>query len=159
MLVVLELLDQPLDFVLACCILLLDCRKRYSRYSVVHGVVTSFTVTFRIAWWFQTWSCVLALWILLTALRSQANLLVELLLCFHTYRCLNANRKQCVVENDRVWLCLVKLQAFLLSELQFAPKYSILESGSKYSCMGRSLVSSCRVESLPCHFHPPSDSL
>ena len=50
MLVVLELLDQPLDFVLACCILLLDCRKRYSRYSVVHGVVTSFTVILRIAW-------------------------------------------------------------------------------------------------------------
>ena len=49
MLVVLELLDQPLGFVLACCIRLLDCRKRYSRYSVVHGVVADFTVTFRIA--------------------------------------------------------------------------------------------------------------
>ena len=35
MCVVLELLDQPLDFVLACCVLLLDCRKRYSRYSVI----------------------------------------------------------------------------------------------------------------------------
>ena len=33
-LVVLEL-DQPLDFVFACCILRLDCRKRYSSYSVV----------------------------------------------------------------------------------------------------------------------------
>ena len=49
MLVVLELLDQLLDFGLACCILLLDCRKRYSRYSVIHGVVTDFSVTFRLA--------------------------------------------------------------------------------------------------------------
>ena len=49
MFVVLELLDQPLDLVLACCILVLDCRKRYSRYSVVHGVVTDFTVIFRAA--------------------------------------------------------------------------------------------------------------
>ena len=32
MFVVLELLDQLFDFVLACCILLLDCRKRYSRF-------------------------------------------------------------------------------------------------------------------------------
>ena len=48
-LVVLELLDQPLGFVLACCPLLLDCKKRYSRHSVVHGVVTDFPVTFRIA--------------------------------------------------------------------------------------------------------------
>ena len=46
MFVVLELLDQPLDFVLAYCMLRLDCRKRYSRYSVIHGVVTDFTVTF-----------------------------------------------------------------------------------------------------------------
>ena len=60
MLWVLELLDQLLDFVLACCILLLDCRKRYSRYSVIHSFVTSFTVTFRIAWWFPRWHCVLA---------------------------------------------------------------------------------------------------
>ena len=33
-LVVLELLDQPFDFVLACCFLRIDCRKRYSSYSV-----------------------------------------------------------------------------------------------------------------------------
>ena len=49
MFVVLELLDQSFDLVLACCILLLDCRKRYSRYSVVHCVVTDFYVTFRTA--------------------------------------------------------------------------------------------------------------
>ena len=47
-LVVLELLDQPFDFVLAYCILRLDCSKRYSRYSVVHGEVTSFPVTVRV---------------------------------------------------------------------------------------------------------------
>ena len=47
--VVLELPDQLLDLVLACCILLHDCRKRYSRYSVFHGAVTDFSVTFRIA--------------------------------------------------------------------------------------------------------------
>ena len=69
MFVVLELLDQLLDVVLACCILLLDCRKRYSRSSVIHGVFTSFTVTLRIAWRFPRWSCVLALWILLAELR------------------------------------------------------------------------------------------
>ena len=47
--VVLELLDQLLDLVLACCILLLDCRKKYSRYSVIHGFVTNFSVTCRVA--------------------------------------------------------------------------------------------------------------
>ena len=36
MLVVFELLEQLLDLVLAFCILLLDCRKRCSRYCVVH---------------------------------------------------------------------------------------------------------------------------
>ena len=46
MFVVRELLDQPLDLVLACRILLLDCRKRYSRYSGIHGVDTDFPVTF-----------------------------------------------------------------------------------------------------------------
>ena len=30
------------------------------------------------------------------------------------------------LQDDSVWLCLIKLQAFLLSELQIAPKYSIL---------------------------------
>ena len=47
--VVLELLDQTLDIVLAYCILRLDCRKRYSIISVVHGAVTSFTGTFPVA--------------------------------------------------------------------------------------------------------------
>ena len=47
-LVVLELLDQPLDVVLAYCILRLDCRKRCSGYSLVHGAVTGFTVTVRV---------------------------------------------------------------------------------------------------------------
>ena len=46
MLVVLELLDQLLDFVFAFCILLLDIRKRYSKYSVIHGVVTHFPGNF-----------------------------------------------------------------------------------------------------------------
>ena len=32
--------------ILYACILLLDCRKRYSRDSVIHCVVASFTVTF-----------------------------------------------------------------------------------------------------------------
>ena len=66
---VLELLDQPLDRALAWSFLLLDCSRRYSRYSVIHGVVTDFPVTFGIARWFPRWSCVLALWILLTILR------------------------------------------------------------------------------------------
>ena len=51
-LVVLGLLDQPLDFVLACCVPRLDCRKRYSSYSVVRGAVTSFSVTVRVTRWF-----------------------------------------------------------------------------------------------------------
>ena len=33
-----------------------------------------------------------------------------------------------VVENDCMWPCLVKLQAFLLSELQIAQKYCILKA-------------------------------
>ena len=49
MFVVLELLDQLLDLVLECCILLLDCRKGHPRYSVIHDVVSGFPVTFRIA--------------------------------------------------------------------------------------------------------------
>ena len=63
MFVVLELLDQPFDFVLAYCILRFDCRK-VLRYFVIHDVVTRFPVTFRIARWFPGWSCFLALWIL-----------------------------------------------------------------------------------------------
>ena len=38
----LELLDQLLDLVITCSILLFDCRKRYSGNSVVHGVATGF---------------------------------------------------------------------------------------------------------------------
>ena len=51
MLVVLELLDQLLDLVFTCCILLFDCRKWYASNSVVNGVVSCFTVTLRFAWW------------------------------------------------------------------------------------------------------------
>ena len=51
MLVVLELLDQPLDLVLAYRILRLDCRKRYFRYFVVQDVVKDFPVTFRVVRW------------------------------------------------------------------------------------------------------------
>ena len=47
-LMALELVDQPLDFVLAYCVLRLDCRKRYSSYSVVCSAVTGFTVTSRV---------------------------------------------------------------------------------------------------------------
>ena len=46
-----------LTFVLAFCILLLDCRKTYSKYSVIHGVVTDFTVTFRTACRALSWAC------------------------------------------------------------------------------------------------------
>ena len=60
-LVDLELLEQPLDFVFAYCILQLDCRKKYSSF---YGVVPSFPETFRVAWWLPRWSCVLVLWIL-----------------------------------------------------------------------------------------------
>ena len=44
-LVVLELLGQPFDFVLAYCILRLDCRKVLQLFC---GAVTSFTVTVRV---------------------------------------------------------------------------------------------------------------
>ena len=95
------------------------------------------SVTLRIAWWVPRWSSFLALWIMWTVLRvrfednswhswSQANLMVELVLSFHTYRFLNANRGQCVVENDCMWLCLGKLQTSLLSKLQIAAIYNIL---------------------------------
>ena len=130
-------------FVLAYCILRLDCGRKYSRYSVIHGVVTDFPVTFRIARWFPWWSCFLALWILWTTLRvrfqhdswrsrSSAHLLVELILSFHTYRFLNARCKQCVPENDCMWPVLVKPQAFLLSELQIAPKYCISKASPSF---------------------------
>ena len=54
-LVVLELFNL---LVFTCCILLFDCRKWYVRNSVVNGVVPSFSVTLRIAWWVPSWSCV-----------------------------------------------------------------------------------------------------
>ena len=57
--------------VFACCILRLDCGKRYSRYSVIHGVATGFSVTFRIARWFPRCSCFLALRILWTIMRGR----------------------------------------------------------------------------------------
>ena len=50
--VVLELLDQHLDLVFTCCILLFYCRKWYAKSSVVNGIVRSFSVTLRIAWRF-----------------------------------------------------------------------------------------------------------
>ena len=95
--VVLELLDQLVDLVLTCCILLFNCRKWYAKNSVVNFVLPGFTVTLRVVWWVPRWSCVLASWILLTVLRvrfeynpwhswSQANLSVELILCFRTCR-------------------------------------------------------------------------
>ena len=62
-LLVLELLDQLLVFVLA---VLFWCStaETGTRYSMIHGVVTDFSVTFRVARWFPRWSCVLVLWIL-----------------------------------------------------------------------------------------------
>ena len=44
--VVLELLDQLFDFVFTICILLLNCKKRYTRNSVIHGVAPGFPGTF-----------------------------------------------------------------------------------------------------------------
>ena len=138
-LVALELFDQLLDLVLATCILLFNCRKCHAKNSVVNGVVPGFPVTLRFAGWIPRWSCVLVSLILLTAARirfeynpwhswSQANLLLELLLRFRTYRVLNANGGQCVLENDCMWPCLVKLHVFLLSELQIAPIYRFLKA-------------------------------
>ena len=46
MFVVLELLDQLLDLVLACCILLLNCRYKYASYSLNLGVLTDFPHNF-----------------------------------------------------------------------------------------------------------------
>ena len=46
---------------------------------------------------------------------------------FHTYRLLNASCRQCIKENDCMWPCRVKLQVFLLSQLQIAPKYCMLK--------------------------------
>ena len=110
----LELLDQLLGLVLTICILLFECRKEYVKDSVVNGVVQGFPGTLRFVAWVPRWSSVWTSLILLVAVRirfeynpwqswSKANLLVEILLCF---------------ENDCVWTCLIKLQVFLLSELQ-----------------------------------------
>ena len=109
-LVVLELLDQLLDLFLTCCILLLDCRKKYSRNSVTHGVAANFPATLRVAWWVPKWSCVLALWILLTVLRVRFKynpwhswrlecFVEKLLLRLRAYRFLTASCRWCVKEN------------------------------------------------------------
>ena len=48
--VALDLLDQLLDLVFTCCIVLLfDCGKGYARNSVIHGVVPGFPGTLRFA--------------------------------------------------------------------------------------------------------------
>ena len=49
---------------------------------------------------------------------------------FHAYRFLNANGVQCVVKNNGMWLCLMKLQSSLLSEHEIAPKQCSFEKVS-----------------------------
>ena len=80
----------------------------------------------------------------------------KLLLSLHAYSFLNTNRRQCVVENDCVWSCLIKLQSSLLSELSMASTpYEV----SKYLCMERSLACPSRIEFLPFFDRRPSGSL
>ena len=62
--VVLELLDQMFEFVFTMCILLFNCRKRYTRNSLIHGVAPGFPGQFWSAWLVTRCSCVLILLIL-----------------------------------------------------------------------------------------------
>ena len=100
-LVLLELLDQLVHLAIKCCILLLDLSKRYSRHSVIHGVVTSFSVTLHgsqddlAPWLCRSW------W----HSRSQAYLLVELIRSFHTCRFLIASCRRYVAEKDKEQKC------------------------------------------------------
>ena len=126
--VALELFNQLLDLVFAICILLFDRRKGYDRNSVVNGAVPGFPGTLQLAGLVTRCSCVLFSLIWLTAVRirfeynpwqswSKAYLVIELLLRFHAYCCLNANGGQCVAEFDCMRSCLVKLQSCPLIEL------------------------------------------
>ena len=68
--VVLELLDQLFDFVFTMCILLFNCKKRYTRNSLIHGVAPGFPGQFSSAWLVTRCSCVLILLILLANFAS-----------------------------------------------------------------------------------------
>ena len=151
---VLELLDQPLDFVLACCILLLDCRKRCSSYSMVHGVVTDFTVTFSNRWMvpkmilrfgfvdFVDYSVSLIL-ARLVAL-SEFSVLSGRAHQQFSYIPLSQCKLQAVCCSERLHVTAFgKIAAFSLGRTSNCTKILYFESVSKYSCVARSLF--CQI--------------
>ena len=92
---------------------------------------------------------------------SQVNLLAEIVLSFHTYRFLNASCRLCVAENDCMWPCLVKMHAFLFSELQIAPIYLVLQTFPSFLVWSSFWF--CQIAwkfpHPPDQFHAPLDSL
>ena len=136
-----ELLNQlfvtvSLRFV-SCC----WTRRRYAWKSEVNVAAAGFSVTSRYALVVWGFSCFLVRLILLSPLRIRLQknsrqpwrleyFIGKLLLSLHAYRFPNTNRKQCVLENDCVWSCVLKLQLSLLSELDIAPIHLLRKSPS-----------------------------
>ena len=119
----------------ASCIFTVEIEKQ-----VFHGLQCcfGFPVALRFLLKFPRWSCFLYWWILWTAWRissenntlshNHAFPLIKLILGLHAYRFLNEPCKQCVIEENCIRPCVIKLQSSLLSELQIAPKYCILKA-------------------------------
>ena len=170
-LVVLELLDQLLDFVLTCCILQLDCRKRYSRYSVIHGVVYRFPSNFfeslygsqddlaRLGFVDLANHIASSIWVQPVALLELSELFGRVL-PVSSYIPLSQCKLQVVCCRERLHVTAFgKMANLCLGRASNCTKIQCFEGVFKYSCVARSLVSSSRVEFHPHHFHPPSDSL
>ena len=115
MLMFFDHVDQLLDLILSPYILLFHCWKRYAWDSVVHNVAAGFTGAFRIVLWSGRSSTTRG------NLGMELSFVMKLILCFQAYRFLNELCKQCVIEDDRMYTCLVKSQSSLLSELKVAP--------------------------------------
>ena len=133
MFVVLELLDQLLDFNFACCILRLDCRK-------VFHVFCDPRCCYRFRHNFSIRSMVSKMILLLGFVDFVDHIVSSILARLVAFSELSAPSgrahpavsyiplSQCKLQAVCccMWPCLAKLQAFLLSELQIAPKYCIL---------------------------------
>ena len=92
----------------------------------------------------NTWSCAFSF--------------VKLFFSFHAYRFLNELCKQCVIEDDRIGLCGVKLQSSSLSEQQHCTNFPCPEVVSKYFCKARFLLLINRKRFPLSPVHRSSDS-
>ena len=162
MLVVLELLGQPLDFVLACCILLLDCRKRYCR------LLCGPRCCYRCHRNFSNRSTVPKMILRLGFVDLADHIASPMDLSEpsgrahpeFSYISLSQCKLQAVCCRERLHVTVSdKIADLSLERASHCTNVPYFEGVSKYSCMVRSLVSEDRMEFLPCRIRPPSGSL